>query len=45
MLLLERECTVTATQHPHPNLADIVRTAEIVVVAAGSRQALFVATG
>lgn len=35
MLLLERECTVTVTHIHTRNLADIVRTADIVVVAAG----------
>jgi methylenetetrahydrofolate dehydrogenase (NADP+)/methenyltetrahydrofolate cyclohydrolase len=35
-LLLERECTVTVTHILTRNLADIVRTADIVVVAAGS---------
>ncbi|QTH23303.1 bifunctional methylenetetrahydrofolate dehydrogenase/methenyltetrahydrofolate cyclohydrolase FolD [Rhizorhabdus wittichii] len=36
MLLLERECTVTVTHILTRNLPDIVRTADIVVVAAGS---------
>lgn len=36
MLLLERECTVTVTHIHTRNLADIVRTADIVVVAAGA---------
>ena len=36
MLLLEQECTVTVTHIFTRNLADIVRTADIVVVAAGS---------
>jgi len=36
LLLLERECTVTVTHILTRNLPDIVRTADIVVVAAGS---------
>jgi methylenetetrahydrofolate dehydrogenase (NADP+)/methenyltetrahydrofolate cyclohydrolase len=36
LLLLERECTVTVTHIHTRNLPDIVRTADIVVVAAGS---------
>lgn len=36
LLLLERECTVTVTHIFTRNLPDIVRTADIVVVAAGS---------
>ncbi len=36
MLLLERECTVTVTHILTRNLPDIVRSADIVVVAAGS---------
>lgn len=36
VLLLERECTVTVTHVLTRNLPDIVRTADIVVVAAGS---------
>lgn len=36
MLLLERECTVTVTHIATRNLPEIVRTADIVVVAAGS---------
>jgi len=36
MLLLERECTVTVTHIATRNLPDIVRSADIVVVAAGS---------
>lgn len=36
LLLLERECTVTVTHIHTRNLADIVRSADIVVVAAGS---------
>lgn len=36
MLLLERECTVTVTHILTRNLPEIVRTADIVVVAAGS---------
>ncbi|QNA84190.1 bifunctional methylenetetrahydrofolate dehydrogenase/methenyltetrahydrofolate cyclohydrolase FolD [Sphingomonas sp. So64.6b] len=36
MLLLERECTVTVTHIATRGLADIVRGADIVVVAAGS---------
>ena len=36
LLLLERECTVTVTHIMTRNLAEIVRTADIVVVAAGS---------
>jgi len=36
MLLLERECTVTVTHILTRDLASIVRTADIVVVAAGS---------
>jgi methylenetetrahydrofolate dehydrogenase (NADP+)/methenyltetrahydrofolate cyclohydrolase len=36
MLLLERECTVTVTHIYTKNLPDIVRTADIVVAAAGS---------
>ena len=36
MLLLERECTVTVTHIATKGLADIVRTADIVVAAAGS---------
>ena len=36
LLLLERECTVTVTHILTRNLAEIVRTADIVVVAAGS---------
>lgn len=35
LLLLERECTVTVTHIHTRNLPDIVRTADIVVVAAG----------
>lgn len=35
LLLLERECTVTVTHIATRNLADIVRKADIVVVAAG----------
>ncbi|KUO50801.1 MAG: bifunctional 5,10-methylene-tetrahydrofolate dehydrogenase/5,10-methylene-tetrahydrofolate cyclohydrolase [Sphingomonadales bacterium BRH_c42] len=35
LLLLERECTVTVTHIETRNLADIVRKADIVVVAAG----------
>ena len=36
LLLLERECTVTVTHIATRGLADIVRTADIVVAAAGS---------
>lgn len=36
LLLLERECTVTVTHIYTRNLADIVRSADIVVAAAGS---------
>ena len=36
MLLLERECTVTVTHILTRNLREIVRTADIIVVAAGS---------
>jgi methylenetetrahydrofolate dehydrogenase (NADP+) / methenyltetrahydrofolate cyclohydrolase len=36
LLLLERECTVTVTHILTRNLSEIVRTADIVVVAAGS---------
>lgn len=36
MLLLERECTVTVTHIATRNLPDIVRAADIVVIAAGS---------
>jgi methylenetetrahydrofolate dehydrogenase (NADP+)/methenyltetrahydrofolate cyclohydrolase len=36
LLLLERECTVTVTHIHTRNLADIVRTADIVIAAAGS---------
>jgi methylenetetrahydrofolate dehydrogenase (NADP+)/methenyltetrahydrofolate cyclohydrolase len=36
LLLLERECTVTVTHIHTRNLPDIVRTADIVVAAAGS---------
>ncbi len=36
MLLLERECTVTVTHIATRNLPDIVRTADILVVAAGA---------
>ena len=36
LLLLERECTVTVTHIHTRNLPEIVRTADIVVVAAGS---------
>jgi methylenetetrahydrofolate dehydrogenase (NADP+)/methenyltetrahydrofolate cyclohydrolase len=36
MLLLERECTVTVTHIATRNLPEIVRTADILVVAAGS---------
>ncbi len=36
LLLLERECTVTVTHILTRNLPDILRTADIVVVAAGS---------
>ena len=36
MLLLERECTVTVTHKLTRDLADLVRQADIVVVAAGS---------
>ena len=36
MLLLERECTVTVTHIATRNLPEIVRTADIVVAAAGS---------
>lgn len=36
LLLLERECTVTVTHIYTRNLSDIVRTADIVIVAAGS---------
>jgi methylenetetrahydrofolate dehydrogenase (NADP+)/methenyltetrahydrofolate cyclohydrolase len=36
LLLLERECTVTVTHIHTRGLSDIVRTADILVVAAGS---------
>ncbi|WP_145203757.1 bifunctional methylenetetrahydrofolate dehydrogenase/methenyltetrahydrofolate cyclohydrolase FolD [Sphingobium sp. B2] len=36
LLLLERECTVTVTHRYTENLPEIVRTADILVVAAGS---------
>ena len=36
MLLLERECTVTVTHIATRDLADVVRTADILVVAAGA---------
>ncbi|ODU22859.1 MAG: bifunctional methylenetetrahydrofolate dehydrogenase/methenyltetrahydrofolate cyclohydrolase [Sphingomonas sp. SCN 67-18] len=38
MLLLERECTVTVTHIATRNLPDIVRAADILVVAAGAPQ-------
>ena len=45
ILLLERECTVTVTHIFTRNLADIVRTADIVVIAAGSPRLVAATSG